>query len=109
MGELTECIVGWTTVSTEQVASQLAKSLVEEGLATCVQIDSGVRSYYKWEGKLASEEEVRLWVKTTEKNAFKINDTFEGNHPYDTPQWIWMRSDGGNPLYHEWVRNSVSQ
>lgn len=100
--------VGWTTFEDRKSAEEFARKLVADRLAACVQVDSPVRSVYSWEGEVCVEDEVRLWVKTTVSRAENLNEFFDREHPYETPQWIWTVADGASPAYAEWVRDSVA-
>ena len=53
-----------TTVATLDDAKALARAIVEERLAACVQIDAIAASFSRWEGRLCEEPEVRLSIKT---------------------------------------------
>ncbi|MBC2600663.1 divalent cation tolerance protein CutA [Puniceicoccus vermicola] len=95
--------IGWTTVSSVSDAEALAGRLLEENLAACVQMDPGVRSVFRWKGEICSEEEVRLWVKTTESGAHEVESFFKNAHPYETPQWVWVTATGAAGDYAKWV------
>ncbi|MGE9291711.1 MAG: divalent-cation tolerance protein CutA [Puniceicoccales bacterium] len=98
--------VGWTTVASLTEAESLAKKILEERLAACVQVDAGVKSFYPWDGKLCAENEVRLWVKTTRSLAEEIALFLDEHHPYDTPQWVWIPADGSD-AYGQWIQGEV--
>lgn len=101
--------VGWTTVGDRGAAEELARALLEARMAACVQIDGPVRSFYPWKGELCSEEEIRVWVKTTPAQAARIGAFLENCHPYETPQWIWSAADGSSADYADWVRGAVEK
>ena len=95
--------IGWTTVGSEGAAEQLAKALVEAGLAACVQIESGVVSLYQWEGKHCRESEWRLMVKFAAAKGEALEAYLIGAHPYATPEWVVVRAEAVAPAYLRWV------
>lgn len=99
----TSLYIGWTTVNSEKTAKSLALSIVEQGLAACVQIDDSVQSVYKWEGAVQSECECRLMIKFTEAQSDRLNAFIEENHPYDVPEWVVVSADQVAPDYLKWA------
>ena len=63
---MTEAIVVLVTTPTPERAAELARALVEERLAACGNVVPGLRSIYRWEGKLEDEAEALLVLKTTQ-------------------------------------------
>jgi len=59
-----EALVVYITAPNEEEAAKIAKILVEERLAGCVNIIKDIRSIYSWQGKLEDEKEVLMIVKT---------------------------------------------
>jgi periplasmic divalent cation tolerance protein len=82
----------------------LARALVNERLAACVNLVPGVRSIYRWEGRVEEGDEVLMVVKTRatrcEELAARVNDL----HPYDVPEVLELAIDGGTSAYLDWVR-----
>jgi periplasmic divalent cation tolerance protein len=96
-------LIAWTTVDTEAAAQRLARDIVESGLAACVQIDAGVESVYRWEGKVQSECEWRLMVKFAAERSSELLAYIEANHPYDVPEWVVVRAEEVAPKYLKWA------
>jgi periplasmic divalent cation tolerance protein len=96
-------LIGWTTVDSEPAAQQLARGLVESGLAACVQIDAGIESVYRWEGAVQTDKEWRLMVKFPESQSEAIAAYLDAQHPYDTPQWVVARAEHVAPAYLKWA------
>ncbi len=98
-------------VSTSKVeaASALAKQLVLEKLAACVNVVEGVTSYYLWEGKLEQDAEALLIVKTTADAVDRLCSRLKEIHAYDVPEIISVEilGDEGNRDYLDWVRENV--
>lgn len=95
-----------TTVPTLADAERLAGALVQERLAACVQIDAGVRSFYRWKGQLCDEPELRLVIKTLPGMAATLQAFMARHHPYELPQFLAvpMRASAA---YAQWVRDEV--
>jgi periplasmic divalent cation tolerance protein len=95
-----------TTVGSAQDARRLARELVEQRLAACVQLEEGLVSFYRWEGRLCDEPEVRLTMKTLPGKAAALQDFFTQHHPYDVPQFTASVVQA-SAAYAAWVRAEV--
>lgn len=89
-------------------AAQLARALVEEGLAACVNRLPGVVSNFRWEGRLDEAQETLLIIKSTEARLPALTARIRELHPYELPEVIAVPVMGGLDDYLEWVRASVS-
>jgi periplasmic divalent cation tolerance protein len=96
-----------TTVGSLAQAQELARELVERRLAACVQLDEGVQSFYRWEGKLCEDAEVRLTIKTLPGQAQALQAFFAEKHPYEVPQFL-AQVMRGSDAYAAWVRSEVT-
>ena len=96
------------TVPTHR-APELARNLVEERLAACVNIVPKVRSIYLWEGKIEDELEALLLIKTTSKRVDALTAHIKTLHPYDVPEIISVEINKkeGNSEYLKWVTEVV--
>jgi len=101
-------LVVMTSLPNSEVAKELARALVEQNLAACVQITSGVQSIYRWEGKVCEEQEVLLSAKTTEFKWFEISTFIENAHPYDLPEILAFSPDYCESQYGKWVESEVN-
>ncbi|HMB71397.1 MAG TPA: divalent-cation tolerance protein CutA [bacterium] len=95
-----------TTVSGDEEAERLARTLVEERLAACVSRDP-VRSLYRWQGELRDDPEVRLVIKTTAGRATRVRERLAELHPYDTPAVVTLPVLHANDDYAAWLRDAV--
>ena len=89
------------------VAEPLAASLVEEGLAACVNIVSGVLSIYRWQGQVEREAEALLLVKTEEAHLNALAQKVGQLHPYDVPEVLALPVSEGSPDYLAWLAESL--
>lgn len=101
------CLV-LTTCPDETTARSLAQSLVEAGLAACVNLLAGVNSVYRWEGRLEESAEVLLLAKTTEACLAGLEEAIRARHPYELPEIIAVPVTGGLAPYLHWVRQACT-
>src|SRR5215510_5697044 len=88
-------------------AERLARALVEEGLCACVNIVPGVRSIYRWQGKVHDDAEVLCIAKTRPALFEPVRARVVELHPYEVPEILAFVVDDGNPAYLEWLREST--
>lgn len=89
-------------------SENLAKTVVEERLAACVNVLPGVRSVYLWEGNLCNEMEELLVIKSTADTWNKLRDRVKELHSYDTPEIISVMIKDGHKPYLDWLRAAVA-
>jgi periplasmic divalent cation tolerance protein len=86
----------------------LAAELVQGGLAACVNLVPGARSFYLWEGQMQRDEEVLLLIKTGVANTPRLIEELARRHPYDVPEIIALPVTAGHTPYLEWVNQCVT-
>ncbi|MEE2904027.1 MAG: divalent-cation tolerance protein CutA [Myxococcota bacterium] len=90
-------------------ASALSKSLVEEGLVACVNINETIRSIYAWEGKICEDNESLLVMKTVADKFNELQQRIQSLHSYDTPEIIAVPAAAVSNDYAKWVRDVVGE
>lgn len=100
-------IVALTTISGMESAKRIAKTLVDERLAACVNIIPYVKSFYIWEGKTTEDDESLLIIKTEEKEKEKLIKRIKELHPYTLPEIIIINFNEGLTDYLKWISESV--
>lgn len=75
--------------------------LIKSWLAGCIQKINYVKSYYMREWQLKQEEEKILLIKANQENQKKIIKYFEDNHPYETPEMLWIEPHEVNEAYEK--------
>lgn len=87
-------------------ARGLARQLVEEGLAACVNVLPGVTSCYVWEGVLAEDAETTLLIKVAAQGLEPLRARIRELHSYDLPEFVVLEVDvdASDPDYVRWVR-----
>ncbi len=92
-----------TCASTAE-AKRIARAVVEERLAACVNIFPGaVTSIYRWKGKVESARERLLLIKTSQKRLAKLQAAVQRLHSYDVPEFIVLRIAAGSRPYLAWM------
>ena len=92
------------TAPDAEVGARLARALVGEGLAACVNVVPGVRSIYRWQGDLHDDAEVLLVAKTCADRAEAFGARVRELHPYELPEVVRLSVTGGSAAYLDWVR-----
>lgn len=95
------CVV-MTSISGEEQAHALARQLLAEKLAACVQIQQ-VRSHYIWQGKTCDEPESLLFIKTRSAQYAALEVFIRANHPYEVPEIIQLPVTTGFSGYLRWI------
>jgi periplasmic divalent cation tolerance protein len=96
-------IVVLVTAPTAERAAELARTLVEERLAACGNVVPGLRSIYRWEGKVQDDAEALLLLKTTRARFDALRDRVLALHPYQVPEVIALPVEAGSAAYLEWI------
>jgi len=96
------------TAPSQDVAQQLAQDLVRERLAACVNVVSGVRSIYAWEGKIEQAEEVLMIIKTQSSRYTALEAFVRAHHPYETPEIVEIPAGRVTPKYLQWVMKETT-
>jgi len=84
-------------------ADALALALVSERLAACVNVVPGVRSTYRWQGRVERSDEVLLLIKTTHDRLDALRARVQALHPDELPEVLAVETVGGLAPYLDWV------
>src|ERR1700760_2204518 len=98
-----------TTVGTEEQAYLIAREIVARRQAACVNIVPGIRSIYRWKGKICKDGELLLIVKTLESELEGIKDTIRELHSYELPEILAFNVSHGERRFLEWIAGSVDK
>lgn len=102
-------IVVLTTVGTEEQANGIARELIASRLAACVNIVPGIRSVYRWRGKVCEDGEWLLVIKTVEDEFEAVSETIQELHSYDVPEILAFSVTQGEEAFLEWIETSVDK
>lgn len=100
---MTDALVVLVTTPTPERAAEIARAVVEERLAACGNVVPGLRSIYRWEGKLEDEPEALLVLKTTRDRFEALRDRVVALHPYQVPEVVALPVEAGSAPYLAWI------
>ena len=89
-------------------AGVIAEALVGERLAACVNRLPGIRSTYRWQGAVTTDDEELLLIKTSAGRFDALRARLLQLHPYELPELIAVPVELGHTAYLDWVRETVS-
>ena len=96
-----------STAGSEEEARKIAHHLVEQQLAACVNIVPRIESVYRWQGKVESNREYWLLIKTSSKKFPQVRDAIRELHSYELPECIALAVEDGSSEYLQWVEESL--
>ncbi|OYY14048.1 MAG: cytochrome C biogenesis protein [Polynucleobacter sp. 35-46-11] len=99
-----ELLIIVTTFASLEGAKKMAHQLIESRLAACVQIQEGVHSVFRWEGKVCEGNEVLLTAKTVVDKWMDTSNFIKSHHPYDLPEVIAYAPEKYEAQYGKWVQ-----
>ena len=100
---MTDKIVVLNTCGSEAEAERLARLLVEQRLAACVNVIPGIRSYYRWKGVMESADECLLVVKSSRELFSALSAVLEREHSYEVPELVALPVVEGATNYLNWL------
>jgi periplasmic divalent cation tolerance protein len=105
---VTDVRVVLTTAASLGEARKLAHELVERKLAACVNIVPHIESVYRWEGKIQSDQEFLLVIKTSEARFPAVREAIKELHSYDLPECIMLSVESGSDDYLRWIIDNTA-
>jgi len=103
-----EALVVLVTAGNRDEAARIAKALVEDRLAACVNIVPSIRSIYTWQGEVCDDdEEVLLIIKTRKGVMDGLKVRVRELHSYEVPEVIALRICDGSLDYLAWIEEST--
>lgn len=100
---MTDLRIVFVTVGNEGDAGRIARKIVEERLAACVNMLPGIHSVYRWEGKIEEDSEILLIIKTSREHLETLKKRIDEIHPYDVPELLALDVEDGLERYIEWA------
>ena len=105
---MTDFLVVYITVGSDEEGDRMARTLVEEKLAACVNRIGGIQSTYAWEGKIHTDEEQLLIVKTNASVFDQLEQRVRDLHSYDVPEIIAVPVVRGSSAYLDWIAETLA-
>lgn len=100
---MTDILVVKTTTDRQDHAEHLARLLVSERLAACVQIVGPIQSVYRWQGTVTSAAEWQLWIKTRQTCWEQLRQKIIAKHHYETPEILALPVAAGADGFVQWI------
>ena len=91
------------TAGSEEEGAKIARALVEERLAACVNIVPRIRSIYRWRGAVEDEAETLLIIKCSAASLGKLEARVRELHSYEVPEILALPLDSGSAPYLDWL------
>jgi periplasmic divalent cation tolerance protein len=104
---MTNALEVHVTAPNREQASRMARALVEERLAACVNIVDGVQSVFRWEGKLHEDQEVLCLIKTRPDLLPVLIERVQALHPYEVPEILAFEVADGSAAYLAWLHDAT--
>lgn len=96
------------TANSEDEATRIARALVQERLAACVNLVPSIRSIYRWQEKVEEDSETLLLIKTSANSLEALGTKIQELHSYDVPEVIALKLDRGSASYLDWLGRNLS-
>jgi periplasmic divalent cation tolerance protein len=109
MTQSTKFLLILTNLPDETSAQKLARILVDQRLAACVNILPKCTSVYRWRDKIETGHEIPLLIKTTQKRYKSVEQAIQSQHPYELPEIIAVPLDRGLSAYLQWVTHETTE
>jgi periplasmic divalent cation tolerance protein len=107
MGE--KILLALSTFPDGETADRIAKQLVTEKFAACVNILLGVESIYRWKGEIEAGNETLVLFKLSEDRQAAFQEKLRSLHPYEVPEIIFVSVSSGLSDYLRWVTENCCQ
>ena len=96
-----------TTLPADHNAEPLAKALVEERLAACVNVMGPMKSVYRWKGVVEEAAECQLVIKTEKSRVADLQHRIAELHPYAVPEFLVLGVEEGSEPYLAWLTSAL--
>ena len=102
-----DAVVVLITTPTSEAAAEIARALVQEGLAACGNVVPAIRSIYRWAGEIHDDAEALLVLKTERRLVSAMKERLPVLHPYQVPELLVLPVEDGLGPYLDWIGRSV--
>lgn len=101
--------IAYVTTPNDESAKKIARDVISNKLAACVNIIPNIQSIYEWEGRINEDLEYLLMIKTTTDKIDELSKYVRENHPYSVAEVISVKIENGNLPYLNWIKESVNK
>jgi periplasmic divalent cation tolerance protein len=106
---MTNKIVVLSTCANAEDAGRIARELVDHRLAACVSVVPGLRSYYHWQDRVETSDEVLLVIKTSRELFARLQSELAKIHPYEVPEILALPVVEGSENYLNWLDSNLER
>jgi len=103
---MTDLIIILTTMPDDERAETLARTLVDESLAACVNVHGAMTSTYRWKGAVERETERQVVIKSTRARLEALEARVRALHPYELPEFVVLSAEASE-AYAAWVNDGT--
>jgi periplasmic divalent cation tolerance protein len=107
MRKMPDLVIVLTTMPDDGRADELARTLVDERLAACVNVHGPMMSTYRWKGSVERDAERQLVIKTTRDRIAALEARLRLLHPYELPEFVVIGVEGGSDKYLRWIHDET--
>ena len=105
---MTDITIVLTTMPDDPAKTdEVARSLVDERLAACVNVHGPMTSTYRWKGRIERDAERQLVIKTTRDRVEALRKRLHELHPFELPEFVVIGVEDGSQAYLSWVREQT--
>ena len=98
-----DLVVVFTTMPDDARSDEVARTIVDERLAACVNVLAPMMSTYRWKGAIECEAERQLVIKTTRGRLTALEERLRALHPYELPEFLVLTVEAASAGYAAWV------
>ena len=102
-----ELIIIKTTVNNKITKNNIINELIINDYVSCINVIEDVSSHYKWQGKVETEREDILFIKTMKRNEKLVYEVIRAIHDYETPEIVTIAVNNIDSSYLNWANESV--
>ena len=102
-----EPILVITTLPDRAAAMTLARALIQERMAGCVNIMAECTSVYRWQDQMENATEVPVFIKTLVQHYAGLEQLIKSLHPYELPEIVAVPISNGLPAYLKWIAEEI--
>ena len=106
---MTDKVIVLSTCGNATEAEKLARHLIDNRLAACVNVVPGLLSYYRWQGQVENDAELLLLIKTARGLVDEVRSALDKLHSYELPELVVVPIVDGSPEYLDWLESEVGR